>query len=67
MLFKQSTGENFVDYVQKVRVEKACELLKDVRLKTYEVAYKVGYADDKYFCQIFKKIKGLTPGQYREM
>lgn len=64
-LFKQVVGENFVDYIQKVRVEKACELLKDISLKTYEVAYKVGYIDDKYFCQIFKKIKGITPGQYR--
>lgn len=66
-LFKQVVGENFVDYIQKVRVEKACELLKDIRLRTYEVANKVGYTDNKYFCQIFKKIKGLPPSQYREL
>lgn len=66
-LFKQVVGENFVDYIQRIRIEKACEMLKDVRLKIYEIAYKVGYTDDKYFCQVFKRIKGLTPGQYRRL
>ena len=65
LLFKQSMGINFVDYLNKLRIESACELLKDVRLKTYEIAYKVGYSNDKYFCQIFKKYKGISPTQYR--
>ena len=66
LLFKQSLGINFVDYLHKIRVEKACKELKDVRLKMYEVASRVGYNDEKYFCQIFKKLTGLTPTQFRE-
>lgn len=65
LLFKQTMGINFVDYLNKLRIENACELLKDVRLKTYEIAYKVGYSNYKYFCQIFKKYKGISPTQYR--
>jgi two-component system response regulator YesN len=65
-LFKQVLGVNFVDYLHRVRLNKACELLKDNKLKAYEIAYKVGYNDDKYFCQIFKKHLGLTPSQYRD-
>ena len=65
LLFKQSMGTSFVDYLHKVRIEKACEILKDYRLKTYEVANQVGYIDEKYFCQIFKKITGMTFTQYR--
>lgn len=66
MLFKQVMCMSFVDYLHKVRIEKACELLKDYRLKTYEVAKKVGYFDEKYFSQIFKKVTGMTCTQYRD-
>ncbi len=65
MLFKNTLEMNFVDYLNKIRVEKACELLKDIRYKTYEVADLVGYNDVKYFCYIFKKVTGLTTSQYR--
>jgi len=66
LLFKQSLGTNFVDYLHKTRIEKACEILKDIRLKTYEVSTSVGYNDEKYFTQIFKKYTGMTPTQYRD-
>jgi two-component system response regulator YesN len=66
LLFKQAMGMSFVDYLHKVRIGKACEILKDYRLKTYEVSNQVGYFDEKYFTQIFKKITGLTFTQYRD-
>lgn len=66
LLFKQVMGINFIDYIHKIRIEKACEKLKQTHDKTYEVASKVGYANEKYFCQIFKKHTGMTPTQYRE-
>jgi two-component system, response regulator YesN len=66
LLFKQVVGVNFVDYLHKVRIEKACETLKNFRFKTYEVSSKVGYSDEKYFTQIFKKYTGMTPTQYRD-
>ena len=65
-LFKQVTGESFVNYLNQVRIEHACELLKDVRLKTYEVAYQVGFQDEKYFTKVFKKRMGVSPSQYRK-
>ncbi|MGE5582428.1 MAG: response regulator [Bacillota bacterium] len=64
--FKQVLQKNFVDYLAEVRVGKAKELLKDFHLKIYEVAVRTGYKDEKYFSQIFKKITGMTPNQYRD-
>lgn len=65
-LFKQYTGKNFVDYVAEKRVQKAQELLKGTALKTYEIAQGVGYPDQRYFSQIFKKATGFTPSEYRQ-
>ena len=65
-LFKQETGKNFVDYLNHYRIEQAKKLLRDTNDKNYEVAYQVGYQDEKYFYQIFKKYTGLTASQYRE-
>lgn len=65
LLFKQKLGINFIDYLHKVRIIKACELMKDLHLKTYEVAYKVGFIDEKYFSQLFKKYTSMTPTQYK--
>jgi two-component system response regulator YesN len=66
-LFTKVARKNFVDCLHEARVAKARELLRDGRLKVYEVALRVGYKDEKYFSQIFKKVTGVTPNQYREM
>lgn len=66
LIFKNHTGETFVEYLTRVRVEKAMELLKSTSLKTYEISNSVGYADPHYFSLIFKKATGLTPTEYRE-
>jgi two-component system response regulator YesN len=65
-LFKQELQKNFVDSLHEIRVAKAKELLRGGRAKIYEVAMRVGYHDEKYFSQIFKRIAGITPNQYRE-
>lgn len=65
-VFKNFTGETFVEYLTKVRVEKARELLKGSDLKTYEIAHRVGYGDPHYFSLSFKKATGMTPTEYRE-
>jgi two-component system response regulator YesN len=64
-IFSQETGENFIEYLTKVRVKKAMELLKTTSLKSAEIAYDVGYNDPHYFCYIFKKAVGNTPKEYR--
>ncbi|AAM25484.1 two-component system response regulator YesN [Caldanaerobacter subterraneus subsp. tengcongensis MB4] len=66
ILFKKEMNINFVSYLHKVRVEKAKKLLEDRSLKTYQVANMVGFGDEKYFSQVFKKYTGLTPSQYRD-
>jgi len=65
-MFKKELGKSFIDYLNDVRIEKAKELLKDVKYKTYEVAELVGISDPHYFSKIFKKYSGMTPSEYKE-
>lgn len=65
-MFKKELGKSFVDYLNDVRIEKAKELLKDIKYKTYEVAEIVGISDPHYFSKLFKKYSGMTPSEYRE-
>lgn len=67
LLFKNESGERFVDYITRVRMEKAKELLSNTDLKTYKIAEMVGYADARYFSDVFSKCAGTTPTKYREM
>lgn len=64
-IFKQQTGENFIDYVVRLRIEKAKELLADTQYKTYEISSLVGYKSARYFSKIFKAFTGFTPSEYR--
>lgn len=66
LVFKQHTGETFVEYLTGVRIGKAKELLRGTPLKLYEIAERVGYKDPNYFSMLFKKHAGLTPKDYRE-
>ena len=62
--FKEYIGENFSDYIAKKRIEKAKELLaKDYTLN--DVAAMVGYANSAVLIKKFKKVVGVTPGEYR--
>ena len=54
-IFKCKTGENFVEYITRVRIEKAKKLLHDLEYKTYQVGQMVGYEDPSYFSKVFKK------------
>ncbi|OCT11765.1 hypothetical protein A8709_28240 [Paenibacillus pectinilyticus] len=65
-LFRQQMKESFVEYLTKVRMEKAAELLRDHSLKIQEIAEKVGYEEQRYFSSCFKKYFQLTPTEYRE-
>lgn len=55
-----------VTAITKVRVEKACELLKTEKGSVSQVAEMVGYEDENYFGRVFKKYTGQTPAQYRK-
>ncbi|MBD0384772.1 response regulator transcription factor [Paenibacillus sedimenti] len=60
-LFKKVTGESFMNYVIRVRLEKAKALLLEGNLLIYEVAEKVGYQNVPYFSTLFKKYCGVNP------
>ncbi|MDD3278518.1 MAG: response regulator [Lachnospiraceae bacterium] len=65
-LFAQVMGCGFADYLNKVRVHHACAYLEQNYFKTYEIAFKVGFHDEKYFSRVFKKIQGVTPAEYKK-
>ncbi|MGC5772718.1 response regulator transcription factor [Paenibacillus pabuli] len=63
-LFKSHTGEYFNDYLDRVRIQKAKEMLSQ-GMKVYEVAEKVGYSNVNYFHTKFKKREGRSPSSYQ--
>ncbi|MGG4552634.1 helix-turn-helix domain-containing protein [Paenibacillus humicus] len=65
-LFKQHTGENFIDYVTRLRMEEAKRLIGEQRLSLKEICFEVGYNDPNYFSRVFKKTTGMTPTEYRQ-
>jgi AraC-like DNA-binding protein/ligand-binding sensor protein len=64
-MFKKSTGLNFTDYVSRIRVEKAKNLLLNRNLRVSEIAYEVGFQSLTHFNRIFKKVMGQSPTRYR--
>ncbi len=65
-LFSQYRGYGFSDLINSIRIERSCIYLEQGYLKNYEIAYKVGYRDEKYFSKCFKKIKGVSPAEYKK-
>lgn len=65
-LFKKEVGINLSNYVQRYRVNKAMELLKNSDLRINEIAYKVGFQNPCYFSEQFKKIYDVTPSEIRK-
>ena len=63
--FKKVTGQNFTNYVVKVRMEKGKALLNIDAGKTYEIALACGFVNAHYFSVVFKKTTGMTPSEYR--
>lgn len=63
--FTKATGNSPVEYLQRVKVEVAKSALEKGRKSIYEVMNEVGYSDDKAFREVFKKITGVSPLDYR--
>ena len=63
--FRQATNNTPLEYIQRVRVEAAKRSFETSRKNVSEVMFDVGYTDTKAFRDIFKKITGLTPVDYR--
>lgn len=67
VLFKKETGETIMDYLTRIRMDRARELLKDQNYKIYEVSERVGYGDANYFSKLFKKMEGVYPLEFRKL
>lgn len=63
-LFKNEMNTNFSDYLTKIRMEKALELLRNPQTKIQDVALHVGYENSKYFTRVFKHFFGAPPKEY---
>ncbi|MCX7871812.1 MAG: helix-turn-helix domain-containing protein [Verrucomicrobiae bacterium] len=65
-MFKKYTGLNFTEYVSRLRVERAKNLLLNPNIKICDIAYEVGFQSLTHFNRVFKKITGLSPTEYRD-
>ncbi|MGZ9583194.1 response regulator transcription factor [Paenibacillus marinisediminis] len=63
--FAANNKEGFNEYLNRVRIEKAAELLRDKATSISEISGMVGFSDHSYFCKVFKKFTELSPSQYR--
>lgn len=64
-IFQRSMGMSIADFLTNMRIERASSLLKIGRLDVTRIAYEVGYTDKSNFSRSFRKVMGMTPGQYR--
>lgn len=65
-LFKQETGQCFIEYLTFLRIARAKELLKTTQKRTSDIAFDVGYNDQNYFSKLFKKCTGLSAREFRQ-
>lgn len=66
-IFKEEVGVTFKEYLNTIRIGHAKDLLAGSQLKNYEVAQKVGFEDPSYFNEVFRKITGFTPAEYKKI
>ena len=65
-IFSQEMGVTFIEYLTKIRMDKAKEYLMCSNMKSSEIGYAVGYKDPHYFSFIFKKTQNMSPKEYRQ-
>ncbi len=65
--FKSATGNTLIGHLQNLRIEEAKRILEEDGLPIDEVSVEVGYMDVSFFRRLFKRLTGLSPGQYRRM
>lgn len=63
--FSGETGMGFSEYLQRIRIGQSCALLAQTDLSIPEIAAQVGYADQKYFNRVFRKLLNMSPREYR--
>jgi AraC-like DNA-binding protein len=66
-VFKQATGRCFVEFVNRLRISKSCELLANSDLPVTDVCFDSGFGNISNFNRRFQQLKGMTPSQYRRL
>jgi len=64
-IFKQETGETFVEFVTRTKMERAQELLNQSDLHVAEISEQLGYEHTSYFIKLFRNYAGMSPSEYR--
>ncbi|WP_233476384.1 helix-turn-helix transcriptional regulator [Paenibacillus sonchi] len=65
-IYKIETGEGISEYISRLRMDRACHMLKTTGKKVYEISNDIGYMDPAYFIKVFKRQFGVTPQEYRD-
>lgn len=63
-VFKTKTGETFIDYLNRIRIEKSCQLMKMNKFTLSEITQMVGFEDQSYFSKVFKRYRKETPMEF---
>lgn len=64
---KHITGMSAIDYIIRIRIDKACALLLNADSDIKEIAYALGFSNQRYFSTLFRKVKKMSPSAYREL
>lgn len=64
-LFKSKTGYSLIKFINKTKISKAKELLIKTNKSLKEIAFELGFADEKYFLKLFKRYMDITPTKYK--
>jgi AraC-like DNA-binding protein len=64
-MFRKITGINFTDYLSRLRIERAKNLLLNPNLRISEIAFEVGFQSLTHFNRVFKRVLGQSPTDYR--
>lgn len=65
-LFKEISGYTVLETLQNIRINVSCDLLESTKKSIQDIAAEVGYSDRKFFYELFKRKKGMLPGEYRK-
>ena len=66
-LYKEATGQNLADYINRLRIEKAKQLLRETNYTVKEIAALCGYNHERSFSRTFAQSEGMSPGRYKEL
>lgn len=65
-MFKKQTGESFMGYVNRCKIERACMLIREGATRIGQIGWMLGYENAYYFTRVFKRYMGMTPSEYME-